>query len=171
MKRWKTSAVGAVEVFFLDAADVDRTRDLFRVREALIPAELPSPWKDYNTGEGQLSNFFSVFLLFFRETVTIFFVYEILIRRLSCKKMPEIVKIIIAIVVTLVIAVPVTLIISSKLHKKEDEKKLDNASGQARAIIDKAVKEAERTRKAVTREVGKVASQLGRGLLGNRFKR
>ena len=142
-----------MEVFFLDAADVDRTRDLFRVREALIPAELPSQCKDYNTGEGQFSNFFSVFLLFFRETVTIFFVYEILIRRLSCKKMPEIVKIIIAIVVTLVIAVPVTLIISSKLHKKEDEKKLDNASGQARAIIDKAVKEAEEKKREALLEV------------------
>ena len=67
--------------------------------------------------------------------------------------MPEIVKIIIAIVVTLVIAVPVTLIISSKLHKKEDEKKLDNASGQARAIIDKAVKEAEEKKREALLEV------------------
>ena len=138
---------------FFYAADVDRTRDLFRVREALIPAELPSQRKDYNIGIGQFSNFFLVFLLFFRETVTIFVVYEILLRRCSCNKMPEIVKIIIAIVVTLVIAVPVTLIISSKLHKKEDEKKLDNASGQARAIIDKAVKEAEEKKREALLEV------------------
>ena len=57
--------------------------------------------------------------------------------------------IVIAVIVTLVIAIPVTIAASNAYHKNVDAKKIGGAEEQARAIIDKAVEDANAKKREI----------------------